>query len=203
MQSFIILLISLASIAADPVAVAEERSAATCPQGWIEFPSETSDLCIKTGPPLQFVNWMHMQQTCAHQGGYLPEPTAANKDQLEFTLKTLEQLYGRPGKVLMFLGANDISHELEFKWMKSKLEVTGANIAANYADGVAPTTSEDNTKTKKGCLAQESTGLKWVLVDWEEDSMKTEEMGQIADICFGTKSSAKPFDRETNKIITQ
>jgi len=152
-----------------------------CPQGWVELSSCSKDVkaddyvCVKMGPPIKYISWFHMQYECDVHGGYLLEPTVANQDKVDLLLKSYDQLYG---KTKIYLGATDVTHENEWKWMNSKKELTDASKAESWENGKAPTKSDN-----KDCLTINSDTLKWENVDCENDTLEI----QVANICMKKK----------------
>jgi len=154
--------------------------AKACPQGWVELSScdkaakADDNVCVKMGPPIKYISWFHMQYECDVHGGYLLEPTVANQDKVDLLLKSYDQLYG---KTKIYLGATDVTHENEWKWMNSKKELIDASKDDSWVEK-APTKGDN-----KDCLTINSDSLKWENVDCENDTLEI----QVANICMKKK----------------
>ena len=161
-----------------------------CPAGWIPLantcPKEGDDqdvLCVTIGAPLKYVSWFHLQYECDAIGGHLPEPTADNKVNLELVLSSIHSLYAKTKTpILMYLGATDVTHENEWKWLKTAGDLTDAAEDAKWKDNAAPTKGDT-----KDCLAQQSSDKLWTNVDCEDDTLPN----QIANVCFASPATAK------------
>jgi len=164
-----------------PVDESTTAGSKACPQGWVELNScdktvkAEDNVCVKMGPPIKYISWFHMQYECDVHGGYLLEPTAANQDKVDLLLKSYNQLYG---KTKLYLGATDITHENEWKWINSKKDLVDALKAESWENGNAPTKSDN-----KDCLTINSDSLKWENVDCENDTLED----QVANICMKNK----------------
>jgi len=157
-----------------------------CPAGWIPLNNTCGAtdnlLCVTVGAPLKYVSWLHLQYQCDAIGGYLPEPTADNKVNLELILSSIDALYAKGTPILMYLGATDVTHTNEWKWLKSSTDLADKDVTTNWTNDTPPVAGDN-----KDCLAQQSSDKLWTNVDCENDSMPN----QIANICFGSPDKAK------------
>jgi len=147
------------------VNVALTGAESSCADGWIDMGGES---CLKFGPQIKLASWFNVQNQCDSIGGFLPELTTPEQQEL---FKDLMLNYGDlVGTTTVYLGGSDLTHEQNWMWIAHDSAIENINWA--------PGSPDDSPFNNKDCLSGMSNSSLWMDINCEQ------EFEQVAFVCM-------------------
>jgi len=124
--------------------------------------------CLKFGPQIKLASWFNVQNQCDSIGGFLPELTTPEQQEL---FKDLMLNYGDlVGTTTVYLGGSDLTHEQNWMWIAHDSAIENINWA--------PGSPDDSPFNNKDCLSGMSNSSLWMDINCEQ------EFEQVAFVCM-------------------